>query len=135
MPSERLIGNSGETMTTNIVLALVAALACGTAAAQQTPALSPLLDPPVPPKDATEQQLRDWKERYIHPGAFVEVAIDANRVVFYDPTNIQRRSDGHVVAWFRTELFRPSVADGLIVRSVRKQLEVDCKDWRYKELS
>jgi len=37
------------------------------------------------------------------------------------------------VDWFRTELYRPSVIGGQSVRSVRKQLEVDCDNWRYRK--
>jgi len=112
-------------------LALGAALLCAAAAAAQ---LQPVADPPPPPQDATADQLRAWKDQYLHAGSFTEVASDANRVLFLDAIHLQKLPDGHVVATFRTELFRPTLAEGLMVRSVRKRLEVDCDQWRYKEL-
>jgi hypothetical protein len=91
-------------------------------------------DPPAPPSDASDAQLRDWITRYIDTGKFVEAGVDARRVTLYDPTTVEKLAGGHVTGWVRSELFHPTAADGQTLRSVRKKLEIDCVDWRYKEL-
>ena len=90
---------------------------------------------PPPPAGAAEEQVREWITRYIEEGFYKEAAIDENRVHFYDPQTLQKLPDGHVVGWFRAELFRTRDLNGIGVRSMRKKLEVDCKEWRYKELA
>ena len=90
---------------------------------------------PPPPAGPSEEQVKEWITRYIEEGFYKEAAIDENRVHFYDPQTLQKLPDGRVVGWFRAELFRTRDLDGVGVRSMRKKLEVDCKEWRYRELA
>jgi hypothetical protein len=91
-------------------------------------------DPPAPPADASDDQLRSWISHYVDKGSYVEAALDAHRLILLDPSSLKRLPDGHVVGWVRSELFQPVVVDGHPLRSVRKQLEINCSEWRYKEL-
>jgi hypothetical protein len=84
---------------------------------------------------ASETEVRAWEGRYIDKGAFVEGGLDSKRVLFYDPRSLRKLPDGHVVGFFRAELFRPVVRYGQSIRSVRKTLELDCGGARTKDLA
>ena len=107
-------------------LVLGALLACAWNAAAHTP--------PDLPADASIDQLRAWVDQHVHKRSYVETSLDTRRLMLFEPTTLEKLPNGNVVGWFRTELFQPVVVQGKTVRSVRKKLEVDCRELRYKEV-
>ena len=108
------------------LVAIGALLACASSAAAHTP--------PDIPADASLEQLRAWVDQNVHKRSYVETSLDTRRLMLFDPTTLDKLANGNVVGWFRTEIFQPVVVHGKTVRSVRKKLEVDCRELRYKEL-
>ena len=76
-----------------------------------------------------------WKSLYISDFEYVEGAIDATRVLLFDPGSLKTIPDGNVIGMFRSENYRPVKEGDKFVRSVRKRVEIDCAGLRYKELT
>lgn len=111
------------------------ALVATTLAAGATTAIGQTAAPEAPPAaDASPEQLKAWVDRNIVKDGFVEAAVDANRVILYDPKSLERLADGHVLVQVRAELFRPRLAHGQSLRSDKKKLEIDCVARRYRIL-
>jgi hypothetical protein len=116
-------------------LALLAPCLLAAAPAAALPAwVQPDGDPPVLAEGASAEDIAAWKGRHLIVGPFAEATTDANRVTLYDPASLARLGNDHVIAIFRSELFRPRIADGHWLRSIRKKLEIDCTGLLYREL-
>lgn len=70
----------------------------------------------------------------LEAGAYRQVSRDGSHAFYFLPSSLERLANGHLIGWFRSELAAPIVVEGKSLRSVRKLLEVDCGDLRYREL-
>jgi hypothetical protein len=59
----------------------------------------------------------------------------AEGVEYYDPRDLQKQGDGHVLAQLRLEYWRPQREGRVTWRSERQKVEVDCADYRFRFLS
>lgn len=90
---------------------------------------------PTLPENAGKAEIEAWIEEHIDPGAEMQGVSFDDAVEYYDPRDLEKRPDGHVVAKFRMEYWRPQREGRTTWRSERQRVEIDCATTRARFLS